>query len=382
MIDKLVLRAFFQYPENVDIRALGIPLQAEIDAAGEVYDLRHPWESIPSSFSNLAFHFWRFDPDRKNPDPFIEIKASPAKLLQGHNVFGSDDLFDCACVLWEVFYLAYPELALRLDQSSWELVECDVTYASWAASDNEARQFIRALTNISNGQTRPSNSSFDGTAYFGKKNSRIKKIKVYHKLMEILAFLSKHRKGKKDYSVYYTKKLLDWCVGMIRWEATLKSRWFERRGIPTKMLDLVKVFDAQKYWTESTADLLKALEGESMAIVNDEEVLIKLKELFPTVSKRTGKTSYDKAMGAYRTYLAIKQNGYIHTKELMSKTGFYRQVDMICGCGLSKAQLQNMDGNHGAQVIPLVQYAAVEFRRQFPDWYEPPKPDQVSHLKL
>ncbi len=382
MIDKLELRCWFRDPDRFRLDSLGIPLLGSIDAKGELYALRHAWESVPSSFSDMAFRVFDYCADRPNPDPFIVIKASPAKLCQGHNVYGSDDLGECALVLIELLALAYPSIVDALDWSSWDVAEVDITYASWARSAREAKQFIQALLNISNGQTK-ARTGFIGTAYFGKMNSRLKKLKVYDKLAEILQYLVSRKGSKNDPAQYFPQRLLDWCEGMIRWEATLKARWFERRGISTSLIEMKKVFDAQAYWTEATKDVFAALEGEKMNSLNDEEILEMLKTKFSTVNSCSGKTSYTKANGAYRTYLAIKANGFRHTLDLMPSKTFYRHLDMVIECGLSKAQLQNMTGNQGAEIIPLVRYAVVEFRNQFPDWYVPPrKGENVPKLSL
>jgi II/X family phage/plasmid replication protein len=105
MIDKLVLRCDFlrvrgglgddRWPD-FQLAALGIPLEQSIDAEGQVYNTRHPWESIPSSYEGMAFKVFdhRFDPLDKF---YIEIKASPAKLMQGHNVYGSSDFTTAVC---------------------------------------------------------------------------------------------------------------------------------------------------------------------------------------------------------------------------------------------------------------------------------------------
>lgn len=368
MIDRLVLRAWFSDADRFRLDRFGLKLVGSIDPQGEVFDLRHPWESIPSSFSDLAFKCFDFCQDRPNPDPFVEFKASPAKLAQGHNVYGSDDLGDCAFVLIETLCNAYPGIVDALDWSTLEVCEVDITYASWANSAREAKHFIKALTHVSNGQTRPSNSDFDGTAYFGKKGSRIKKIKVYDKLAEITQYLAKRKGSKNDPAKFYSQALLDWCVGMIRWEATLKTRWFERRGIPTKLLDMKKVFDAQKYWTEATRDLFDVLKGEKMKSLSDEKIMEALKAHFVTFNAKTGNPSFAKALSAYKTYLTIKSQGYPVAREVSPKETFRRHVEMLEACGLSKAQLQNMTGNQGAEVIPLIRYAVVEFRNQFPDF--------------
>lgn len=59
----------------------------EIDGDLDVAELSHPYEAIPSHFGSLAMKVFNGS-DRMKTPPYIELKASPAKLLQGHNVFG------------------------------------------------------------------------------------------------------------------------------------------------------------------------------------------------------------------------------------------------------------------------------------------------------
>ncbi|HCE3704919.1 TPA: hypothetical protein NG682_003672, partial [Vibrio parahaemolyticus] len=55
----------------------------------EVGDLRHPYQSLPTSFTGMAFKIFQGTPLR---DACVELKASPAKILQGHNVYGSTNI--------------------------------------------------------------------------------------------------------------------------------------------------------------------------------------------------------------------------------------------------------------------------------------------------
>jgi len=104
MIDKLVLRCDFLkagYPArwpSFHLVELGVPLEQSVNRYGQVFRTRHPWESIPSSYESMAFKI--FDNRYDGLDQFyIEIQASPAKLMQGHNIFGSSDFYDCCQTL-------------------------------------------------------------------------------------------------------------------------------------------------------------------------------------------------------------------------------------------------------------------------------------------
>ncbi len=86
MIDWLTLRIPFK-PEHVNFRQidfsgefpsytisnvvplsqLGIPLEVYFDSDGDRSGERHPWESIPSSFSGMAFKVFDFRDSLKEP---------------------------------------------------------------------------------------------------------------------------------------------------------------------------------------------------------------------------------------------------------------------------------------------------------------------------
>lgn len=363
-----VVRETFR--STLKLSDLKIPLEASLAADGEQIATRHPWESIPSSYAHMAFKVFDFrgHSNEDMQDFFIEIKASPAKLMQGHNLFGTDDLWPCAEFMVHLLIDAYPDLVEYLDQRYWSVEQVDITYHSWCKTENEALQFVNALQNVSNGQTR-ARTGYSGTVYFGKANSRIKKIKVYVKLLEVLNYLSKEKRAgdKKGVLQIYSQSMLDWAKGMVRWEASLKTRWFQRRGISNNLFDLCKVFDAQAYWKESTLDIFKALEGKEMRIIKDENIEQQLKEKFPTINARSGKLTYGKAMSAYNVYRAIKSQGWLETRRTTSDCKFWGAIEMLHACGLSKAVLQNLQGDGlKCEVIPFIRYIEINFNEQTP----------------
>lgn len=391
MIDKLVLRCNFQRESvslgvhrwpDFQLGSLGIPLEQSIDSDGQVYNTRHPWESIPSSYEGMAFKVFdhRYDPLDKF---YIEIKASPAKLMQGHNVYGSSDFYDCCMHLIELLCMTYPALVERLDHESWELAQIDITYSSRAKDSHEARAFINALQNVSFGQTK-SRTGYDGTAYFGKKNSRLKKIKVYSKGPEVAETI-KGNARKADGELLnevYTPELLAFADGLVRWEVSLYHRYFERLGIPTLLKQLffthaLSPKQLTNYWTLATSDLFNALKGQTMKVINDDDIKQQLRARFSKTGK-TGKVSTVLPDSVFRTYRDIRRDGWLITSESMSRMTFHRHVKMLIECGLSRAALQNMNGlDDGSQIIPFVRFIQVDFAAQFPDGYVQPAPKHV-----
>jgi len=387
MIDMLVLRCpirdkvkvsykpsgepiIYDTTEDLQLDTLEVPLDCSITSEGDTHDLRHPWEKIPSSYSSLAFKVFDFRDSSTISDNnfYVEIKCSPAKLVQGHNLFGSDDLKKCSLDMLEILYMAYPTLTGYLNHSDWSVHQVDLTYHSWANSPSEANQFINALANVSQGQTK-ARTAYNGTVYFGKKNTRIKKIKVYNKHAEVLNYINsiKNKKKQEEVKKFFPDHLIKWSEGMIRWESSIKTRWLERRNLPILLKDLIKVFNAKELWTESTKEIFKALEGEEMQLIKDEDILDKLKQYFPTVNAKSGSITYGVANSCYRTYRAIKSDGFISVKQTSPSSTFYRHLDMLHDIGFSKALLQNLKGEGlQCEVIPLVRYINVDFNEQFP----------------
>ena len=96
------------------------------DGTVQAKDLYAPYESLPSSFTDMAFKF--FDTGR-NCLPYVELKASPAKLLQGHNVFGSDDIAQGAYEMLGLLVESYPKLCSVLDFTNIEVLHIDCTFS-------------------------------------------------------------------------------------------------------------------------------------------------------------------------------------------------------------------------------------------------------------
>lgn len=398
MIDKLVLRCDFAKIPNgftplgkqqsfgwpmMRLPELGIPLDKSFDAEGQEINCRHPFESIPSSFEGMAFKVFdhRFDP----LDSFyIEIKASPAKIMQGHNVYGSDDIYDCSMHMLELLCNTYPQITELLDHTTWYLAQIDITYSSRARSEEDAKSFINALKNVSYGHTK-NRDGVGTTAYFGKKNSRLKKIKVYLKLLEVLETIKKNDTKTDGHLLneLYTPDLLDFANSLIRWEVSLYHRYFERLGLSCYLKDIFKnnTFASEhlkNYWRLATSDLFAALRGQTMKIIKDDDIQKQLRAQFTKYGKKTGKPSTAAADAAFRTFRDIRRDGWEIARSSMVLRTFNRHISMLVDCGLSRAALQNMTGlNDGAQIIPFVRFIQVDFAAQFPENYQQPPPKHV-----
>lgn len=370
----------------------GVKLEAgdieyEPDGTVSVSRLRHPYESIASSNSTLSFKIFS---GGENYWPFVEIKASPAKLLQGHNVYGSCDVELCFMALVQAFITGMPELSNMLDLHLAEVKQIDVTFSAQMESKSQGRQAISALKNISSGQTRSSKNSHATTAYFGingsgKKSSRHKQLKIYLKGYElehqISELLKKSKNSKlpvyvKQLEIMQRPELMAWADNALRFEASILPRMFDRLGIPKHLgdfLDYAENFDGclvESLWTEAFKDLFVALGTEDMNIFNDDDIENKLKIEFSKVSLSTGKTSYAKADRLFRFYRSFKNEGFDEVKRTTSESTFYINLKDLCTV-VSKAHLQNLKGT-ASNVVPMLRVINVDFSNQRPYSYVEP----------
>ena len=117
----------------VDLSSLGVPLQGQISIGEggklEADFLRHAWESLSTGFTPLAFKVFHQSLGKRLM-PGVEVKASPAKLLQGHNVFGPTCIQKGAEVMFKWLAGSYPQLFDKLNVSATQVYAIDCIMAS------------------------------------------------------------------------------------------------------------------------------------------------------------------------------------------------------------------------------------------------------------
>lgn len=386
----------------VDLEALGVPLRATSvlsDGKGgyQVEDISHAWESLSTGFTPLAFKVFHQSLG-KRIQPGVELKASPAKLLQGHNVFGPTSIRKGGEVMLKWLAGSYPKLWALLDWQAAEVYGIDCTYSARLPDQRTALQLVQALRGVSNGQTRNRGDDYETTAYWGSKETRLRKLKAYLKGPEFRRQLDEAIKAARAYgganfvpsqafaahrllAVLQNPALQEWAENLLRLEATVMHRWLERRNIPTNLWALCDYQERleeqgscfiQWCWEQVTKELFAAFEGISMRVINDEKVLAALKARWTKFGKN-GKANETVALNLFRTYRSIKDYGWQETMDSMSRATFYRHVDQICECGLSKAALQKLKiDDQKNNVVPILRFLQVDFSAQRPGWYVEP----------
>ena len=406
MIDMLVLRIPFRgdlvserldshgnYVAHVDLsevsRRSGLTLAAHsveyaIDGDLSVSGLKHPYESLPSHYSGIALKVFE---GGKNFEPCVELKASPAKVLQGHNVYGPTDFELCGLDFFGALAGSLPRLYDLLDVANTVLARVDVTFSARVANDHIANQVISFLRNVSNGQTKKTRSQDYETTVMWNEGSRHRTLVAYLKYHEVQAQVKRLLKKKSSQLTAYEKNTLrvlsdpelqEFAFGLVRFEARLHTRFFEAFGLPRKFFDVVKFQSSYSggsfnlvcdLWKKSFKDLFDAFEGAEMNVYDDSEVYKALTTSFQTVT-RSGNVSLSKANRLFGFYRRLVNEGFDNVSNTMERTTFWRSLKDLTSIGLSKAQLMNLSAE--TNVVPLVRFINVDFSNQYPAWYKEP----------
>ena len=344
----------------------------EIDGDLDVAELSHPYEAIPSHFGSLAMKVFNGS-DRMKTPPYIELKASPAKLLQGHNVFGSTNLDVCCFVMLKTFCEALPELYEMTDTENTMIDWIDVTYSAHIPSEMMQKQVISFLQNVRAGQTKKTryNREYETTAEWNS-GSEHRVLKVYLKGAELQKRLSeiqselKRTPNKQNLlnvlNVLSNPNLIEFSKQCVRFEARLKQRYLDKYRIPRKLCDLIQYqrqYEKQgkslikDLWQDAFNDIIQAVGESKMNVYNRDNIQKLLKKQYYTVTPK-GNISYAKADRLFGFYKNLLTYGYLETQSEMDRKTFWRHEKDLLAVGLTKAQLQNLKAHERHNIIPLV----------------------------
>ncbi|WFQ80605.1 phage/plasmid replication protein, II/X family [Xenorhabdus sp. SF857] len=361
-------------------------VEFEIKGDLSVQGLSHPFESLPTHFASLGMKVYQ---GTHLIFPRVNLKASPAKLLQGHNVFGSTDIALCGVELLANLAASQPELYDLLDVDNTEVSEIHTTCSARLPSETICKQVISYLKNISHGQTKATKANdHESTVYFNR-GSKHRELCIYYKASEVAKrteeIQRKLRKNPTDAALQYQmavlndKRLIEFSNNLLRLEGRLKKRFLRDNDIPVKFSDLClyqEQYEADgksliyDLWMKSFHDLLMALRGVEMNIYDDEHIFNLLKSTYFSITPK-GNTSYSKAQRVFGFYRRLVNEGYSNVLSSMSRVTFWRHLALLTDVGISKSQLQNLTGDK-TNVIPFYKVINIDFAQQRPDWYVEP----------
>lgn len=189
-------------------------------------ELKGSWES-----TSVIKTFFRSDRaaragDRDGDFREIWISGNPAKFLQGHNLFGSDNLTALAPLYFrsvlEACGLVVDDFTFRRWVcGEWELDRVDVAMMLDVGGPQEVRDVLSALAHQSTYVNRGRGLINAGTITWGKRGSRQTVIKAYDKHGEAVAGPKSHRIPE---GIPERDALCDYCTGKVRVEVEFHSK--------------------------------------------------------------------------------------------------------------------------------------------------------------
>jgi II/X family phage/plasmid replication protein len=167
----------------------------------------------------------KYDSTTRHPETgeysHIMFDGNPLKFLQGHNLFGSDDI---AGLMSETLYKVFSILGVIPSEMDWkmitmgfyELYRVDSTMMLSLGNNADVEAFLYSAERTAHMKYKGQGQMTKGTLYFGK-NSRRESLKMYNKLKEITA------KGHKlPLELSELPELIKWVTGMLRIEAVTR----------------------------------------------------------------------------------------------------------------------------------------------------------------
>lgn len=354
--------------------------------------LKHPFETLPTSFTTMAFKFYH----ESKVYPYVELKCSPAKIMQGHNVYGSDWIEQGALEMLGYLLASHPTLFGMLCISETQVKQIDVTYSCRLKDNQQVDDMLDMFRNLSTQHVRRSTKQvfYENTVYWGSERCKRWCRKIYGKAVEYMNQLKEYAyeakcnnpSAKRVFDVMSQQKLIDYTQGLLRLEVGVKAYKLKEENIPTNLLQLIQyqrqnpdVF--MNLWLDSTSQIFKALKGEVMDL-DSKAVHERLRSIYHTITPK-GNISYIKADNLYNFYCALEKDGFEQLKKFYQERTFYRNIKMLIDAGFSRLYLQNLHNTKADRAVPIIELVKFDLTSQVPaDYIEPQSMFRWSDLGL
>jgi II/X family phage/plasmid replication protein len=279
---------------------------------------------------------------RSHTDNTVEISGNPAKFLQGHNVFGTNDLkylvakmIDKLCMIDELELKPTDVEYENIQQGIYKLSRVDVNEHFSFPSAQVARAWLRAAGNSANMKFRGAGLFKEGTLYFTPESRRFVP-KIYFKYDEI---------NSKDKSHRLPDKLLQ-IPELV--EYAEKSLRFEIKILSTQLNDWMLQLGCN--WDATTATML--IREQFI----DELQLSANMSLSPNIFERLPKN----LVAPYTLW----EQGH-DLRQFYSKSQFYKHRKALMEYRIDISILQ--DKEEQSNVVPMIRYLEA-VPMGIPDW--------------
>jgi II/X family phage/plasmid replication protein len=160
----------------------------------------------------------------------VDIHGNPAKFLQGHNLFGTDDLQGLVHGTMVKILKSLGYSISRADEYKWlsgdfTVSRVDCTFNYRLSDDREVEAWIRGAESSASLRYRGRGVMTSGTLYFGK-HSRRWSLKFYSKGRELQAGKEHRLQGGQ-----YETKLKEYASGLLRAEVVVRQLELKTLGL-------------------------------------------------------------------------------------------------------------------------------------------------------
>jgi II/X family phage/plasmid replication protein len=395
-INLAYVRSFDNHHQfNGDIRDYGVPaatrhVSKTDDGQTITGELYHPYEALPSDYTDMAVKFYT---NTMNTVPYVELKASPLKLLQGHNVYGFESIELGSFHMLGMLLEAFPQLAPILDVEKTEVLCLDTTYLFRLPHQNMVQPVLDYMANLASGHRKARQVKYDNYITWGNDAASVRP-KAYGKFEEVKSQLNKVQK-KAEKGCMRSKSLvmamhdvLPFANAVLRLEGRITKTYLTKNGYPSNLYELIKLQNEQpelllRLWHVAFDPILDTMKGKYMNFANDDELLQVLMTNLVTYTKK-GNPSYVKAYNTLDFYRSLRVDGWKKVKARHAESRFYKFISYLTDCGISKSHLQNLAKNPNGKVIPFVRMFELKMCDQQPSDYQIPvsqySPKRGLHL--
>lgn len=256
-----------------------------------------------------------------------ELSGNPVKFLQGHNLFGSDDLLNLVAEtvlrVAEILEAPQPDHAFKMVRcGAYTLSRVDINRMFALGSRAEVLAYLYAMS--TNTRTRSQGPVTKGSTVYLNKDSRRWTFKFYSKGQEVSL-----KRNRKQGTLDLPANLKEWADIMLRSELTLKSN--ELRELHLHV--------AANWHTMETLDLFadyaERIEMAAQKPITD------LSELMQKVNPKAAVSSYQ-----------LWADGH-DVRQLVSRPTFYRHRAALLEHGIDISMPPPPRDEKPSNVVPL-----------------------------
>lgn len=267
---------------------------------------------------------------RSHTDHVVEISGNPAKFLQGHNVFGTNDLQYLICRLIDKLCMI-DELELKPTEQEYDMIQegkyhlsrVDVNEHFSFPSDTLARAWLRSAGKSANMKFRGAGLFKEGTLYFTPKSRRFVP-KIYFKYDEITSSDKNHRLHD---NLLQVEELLEYAKKSLRFEIKILSTQLKEWHL-----------NVGCNWTPDIATML----------INDQFI----SKLQLSGNMSLDQSKLDSMPTGLKPVYALWEQGQ-DLRQIYSKAQFYKRRKQLLEYGIDISIIKEVDEEQ-SNIIPMI----------------------------